>query len=79
MGAASIFEMSIFAAAAITLSVPAQASTSIDGGTVTLANLYSPAVDTTTDPATFSDAPGMPHEVFGTGSFSDVTGLSWEV
>lgn len=56
------------AVSAPTLAVP------IAAGTVTVADLYVPAVNLTTNPATYTANFGTTFEVLGTGAFTGVTG-----
>jgi hypothetical protein len=63
-----------FLATSALVSVPAFA-TAIPDGTVTVAALYSPTVNLTAAPATYTATLGNTFEVIGSGGFSDVTGL----
>ncbi|WP_233151140.1 PEPxxWA-CTERM sorting domain-containing protein [Sphingomonas mollis] len=48
----------------------------IGNGTVSVANLYSPSVDLSSLPATYTAVFGSTFEILGTGAFASVTGLS---
>ena len=59
--------------AAAAVSAPASA-VPIANGTVTIADLYIPTVNLTTNPATYSVTMGNTFQVLGTGGFTGVTG-----
>lgn len=62
-------------AGAAIVATPAAAQ-QIGTGTVTVANLYSPSVNITTSPATYTATMGQTFEVLGTGAFASATGLT---
>ena len=61
--------------AAATVSAPASA-VPIANGTISIADLYVPAVNLSSNPATFTAAFGNTFEVLGTGAFTGVTGMT---
>lgn len=63
-----------FLATSALVSAPAFA-TAIPDGTVSIAALYSPAVNVTSSPATYTATLGNTFQVIGSGGFADVTGL----
>ncbi len=66
----------LIGAVALSFATVAGAVTPIGNGTVSVAALYNPTINTTTAPATFTATMGNTFEVSGTGSFTKVTGLT---
>ena len=63
-------------AVALSLATVAGAVTPVPDGTVSVAALYNPVINTTSSPATFTATMGSTFEVSGTGGFTKVTGLN---
>lgn len=54
----------------------AASATPVGNGTVSVANLFNPTIDLTTNPDTYSITTGNTFEISGTGAFSNVSGTN---